>query len=509
MAAGRNDVPGKRGNRTDRRVGTVHRRFMMAYIPSVLVVVALFVGGFEFLTFHEAYDALRSKMTRLSSNLSIVLAEPVFSGQEEMVSSVVANAVNDQDIAFISVTDSHGASITRLSRDGTQTSESLTSERPIRFGGGGESRTVGYVTVAMTDARLLGSLLERLYFALALAIVLVAAIIVVGSVVYRRVIVGPLMKLQEVINQTDSGKGSVRLSPQSDDEFGEVFRAFNMMRDRQRRNEIELETARAGLEKRVRERTADLKAAHDEALAASRAKSQFLANMSHEFRTPLNSIIGFAELLSSDLAKQDDARNEYAQNVRESGVHLLTLINDLLDLSKAEAGKLEIQDAMIDVASMVRACVSMVERHVAEKGLDVDVNIPASSPAIEGDERKIRQMILNLLSNATKFTPKGGKISVFARPTEAGGLEISVRDTGIGVSQQDIRRILQPFVQIDSTYTRKHTGTGLGLPLVRTLAELHGGEFELESEVGVGTTATIRFPAKRVHYDVRMASVAE
>lgn len=488
---------------------TVHGRFLVAYIPAVLLLIALFFGGFEFVAYRSAAADLRERMTRLGANLSIVLAEPVAIGQTDLIRSVVANAINDRDVSAIRVVGLAGQTLASLSRDGANGDQTLVFDKPIMLGAGDRTRTVGQLTVVMTKQRLHDAMIRRLYFAGSLAAMLLAAIVIVGSFVYRRVIGEPLGQLIEIINETDQGRGIKRIDPVRDDEVGDVFRAFNKMRDRQHRNELELETTRAGLEKRVRERTADLKRAHDEALAANRAKSQFLANMSHEFRTPLNSIIGFSEILASDAVEDATLRREYANDVRESGVHLLTLINDLLDLSKAEAGKLELHESVLDIESTIDACVGMIRNSAADKGLSVSVSVPASSPAIRGDERKIRQMILNLLSNAAKFTPKGGRIEISSRPTEEGGLEIAVADTGIGIPEKDQTRILEPFVQVDSAFTRAHTGTGLGLPLVRILAELHGGSLKLVSTPDHGTTVTIRFPAERLQYDARIARVAE
>lgn len=482
---------------------TAHARFLLAYIPAMIGVIVLFVTLFEFITFTDARDELDRKLHRMGGNLSVVLAEPVAQNQVEIVDSVIANAISDRDVATIRVYGMDGMLMSEIARSTGTNEPVLQFLKPLVLATGQTTVTVGRLELSLSDLRLYEAMLNRLYFAATLSAMLLIAVIVIGSFVYRRIIGAPLDQLVAVIEETEHGKSFSRLDASRGDEIGDVFKAFNKMRDRQHRNEIELEAARAGLERRVRERTAELKEAHDNALAASRAKSQFLANMSHEFRTPLNSIIGFAEILGSDSVADAGLRQEYAVDIRESGVHLLTLINDLLDLSKAEAGKLELQESVLDISATIDVCCGMIRTIADQKQIDLSVNVPPSAPALRGDERKIRQMILNLVSNAAKFTPKGGKITVTGHPAADGGFSITIADTGVGIAEDDQQRVLQPFVQVDSSFSRKHTGTGLGLPLVRTLCELHGGELSLKSILGEGTSVSIHFPSERVQYDVR------
>jgi signal transduction histidine kinase len=238
---------------------------------------------------------------------------------------------------------------------------------------------------------------------------------------------------------------------------------------------------------------------------ANRAKSQLLANMSHELRTPLNAIIGFAEILKSDIPLTEARRTDYAKTIHESGMHLLTVINDILDLSKIEAGRVELREELVDLRRAIEACVTIIGERVTEGGLTLDVQIVPELPSLRADESKVKQILLNLMSNAVKFTPKGGRVALAAVLASDGGLQISVEDTGIGMAEEDIPRALAPFTQIDSELHRKYQGTGLGLPLTKSLIELHGGRFEIRSAVGVGTTVIVHLPSERLIAAARVA----
>ena len=232
---------------------------------------------------------------------------------------------------------------------------------------------------------------------------------------------------------------------------------------------------------------------------ANRTKTEFLAHMSHELRTPLNAIIGFAEVLKSQmfgplgLAKYVD----YAVDIHKSGQHLLDLINDILDLSKLEAGKLELHETEVSVAEIIPHCCTLVGSG-ARAGHVKIVQECGNVPSLRADERALKQVLLNLLSNAIKFTPKNGVVTVRARVQSEGELRIEVGDTGIGIKPEDIRVALSPFGQIESKIARHHKGTGLGLPICKSLVELHGGSFALDSAPGKGTTAIVTFPAERL-----------
>jgi signal transduction histidine kinase len=242
-----------------------------------------------------------------------------------------------------------------------------------------------------------------------------------------------------------------------------------------------------------------LRRAKEAAEAASRAKTEFLATVSHELRTPLNAIIGFSELMIRGVQGPIDnpQYREYLEDIHQSGTHLLSIINDILDFSKAEASKLELHESEVDVGQVVIGLTRLLGPRARDAGLVLDDRIPRELPHLWCDERKLKQMLLNLLTNAVKFTPRGGNIEVDASRDET-GLTISVRDTGIGIAKSDLVRVLQPFVQADNELSRRHEGTGLGLTLVNSMITMHGGSFHLESEIGIGTTAILNFPPERV-----------
>jgi signal transduction histidine kinase len=238
--------------------------------------------------------------------------------------------------------------------------------------------------------------------------------------------------------------------------------------------------------------------AKDKAETASRAKSEFLANMSHELRTPLNAIIGFAEIIKKrTFGAASERYIEYAGDIYSSGTHLLGLINDILNLSKLEAGKFQLQEEAVDLEMAVTACMTLIERAAQDASIRLSVTLDPEALTIRADERRLRQVLINLLSNAVKFTPDGGSVSVrsFRRN---GGLAISVSDTGIGMAPENIPKALAPFDQIERKVRRKQEGTGLGLPIAKQLVELHGGTLSIESKVDVGTTVTILLPSSRM-----------
>jgi signal transduction histidine kinase len=251
------------------------------------------------------------------------------------------------------------------------------------------------------------------------------------------------------------------------------------------------------LEQRDQEATA--RGATKRAEDARSAQLEFLAKVSHELRTPLNAIIGFSELIIHDARSSLDQTQQrsYVEDIYASGRHLLEVINDILDFARAESGKLMLQESDTDIPEILASIDRLLGPRIRDAGLELRLAVPQHLSRLWCDERKLKRMLLNLLTNAVKATPSGGRIEVSVAEA-AEGIVVGVADSGIGIPQQDLQRVLEPFVQVEGALTRRHEGTGLGLALVKAMIEIHGGCIELQSEVGRGTTVRLIFPRDRL-----------
>ena len=293
----------------------------------------------------------------------------------------------------------------------------------------------------------------------------------------------PILNLLDTMRRVSATQNfSLRASKHGDDELGLLTAGFNDMLAQTEAHEAALDTARG------------------EAESASRAKSEFLANMSHELRTPLNSIIGFSELMENEI-KGPIGVPEYQGYISDmlfSARHLLAVINDILDVSRIEAGKLKLVEDDFSIEEIVNRTFILVKQRANEANVSLETDIEDDLPTVRADERLTKQCLVNLITNAIKFTPEGGRVTVRVGCDPGGSLAIAVVDTGIGIAKENIDLVLTPFGQVASSLDGKHEGTGLGLPLTKSLIEAHGGCLTIESTPGSGTTVTIIFPAERL-----------
>jgi signal transduction histidine kinase len=235
-----------------------------------------------------------------------------------------------------------------------------------------------------------------------------------------------------------------------------------------------------------------------ETILQAASKSQFLANMSHELRTPLNAVIGFSEIIRDAVMGPVSARyQEYARDICSSGEHLLSVINDTLDLSKIEVGQLEIYEEVVEISDVIASCHRIIRERVQKNQLTLEIAVQQDIPSVRADQRRLKQVFLNLLSNAVKFTPENGRITVTAELLPTNEIKFTVSDTGIGMRPEDVATALEPFMQVDGELNRRYEGTGLGLPLVQRLIDLHGGQMAIETALGAGTTIAVTLPAER------------
>lgn len=344
-----------------------------------------------------------------------------------------------------------------------------------------DGESIGYVYLC-ADLSYVIQRMEIQLSMVAIAALISFLIAILLSARLQKVISRPILHLADAMNSVGRDKQySVRATKHGNDELGVLIDGFNNMLS-------QIEAYEDSVAARLR------------AEAANRAKSEFLANMSHELRTPLNAIIGFADAMKTQVFGPlgSSRYQSYIDDIHYSGNHLLNIINDILDLSKAEAGKIFLEESKFLLPNVVDSAIRMLSERAIRQGAKVSSDLPAWGPCLRGDERLISQVVINLLSNAVKFTEKGGRVTLSLCDGADGRCGLRIEDTGIGIAENDLPAIRQPFMQVANAFSRKHDGTGLGLPLADQIMQLHGGTLDIQSTLGAGTTVTVWFPAERM-----------
>jgi signal transduction histidine kinase/DNA-binding response OmpR family regulator len=370
------------------------------------------------------------------------------------------------------------------------------------IGKAGQQRTIGAVRLGLSvqavDAHIAALLRWRGGLIVAFLVLSTLAIYVISRRITR-----PVKQLTDRAKKIADGFLDQVIPVHSRDEIGQLALSFNNMTwalkgniSEKERVLVELQELNQTLEDRIRQRTAEIEAINKQLLEATRHKSEFLANMSHELRTPLNAVIGFSEiLLDRGLGDLNSKQKEYLHDIMTSGLDLLSLINDILDLSKVEAGRMELDLNTFDLPMLLDNTLRFVKERASRHGIQLTLEVDERLGDFNGDERKVKQVLLNLLSNALKFTPDGGRIILKTSPAD-GLTQISVSDTGIGIATENLQQIFEEFQQIRGDHEGKGEGTGLGLALAKKFVELHGGTIWVESVVGRGSTFTFTLPMR-------------
>ena len=450
-------------------------KFIIILVPAITVAALLFHSVFVYFKYTELHDALNEKIELIASMHALAVAEPLWTLNDESMRRNIRTISIHPEILCVEVWDQARNSLYGWPEQDCAAFEpgQEVFAADLEF----NDQTVGVLKLVYTEDSIVAALFREIELT-GLLVVLLIITTSVAALVAMRIIVGvPLRHLLHSIREAERDTVRKPVDWQARDELGRVITAYN------------------GMIQQVDQRTRELVSAREQAEEANRTKSNFLANMSHELRTPLNAIIGFSRVImrrSKDTLDQKQFDN--LQKILSSAEHLLSLINNILDLSKIEAGHMELYPDAVEIEPLIESCLRTVEPMVQNKGLVLRREIAADIPTLCTDQDKLKQILINLLSNAVKFTTTG-RITVSARQ-RGDAVEIAVADTGIGIPPDQLDTIFVAFRQVDSSSTREYGGTGLGLSITQHLVQLLSGEIAVESERGTGSTFTVTIPLR-------------
>ncbi len=500
----------------DGKFYSLSRRFSAVLIGVVTVLLLVFAATAIVLNLSEAEKDLQKRLANTFGLARISLSTSLWNIDHDVINNFIEALFLDESIVYAHIlltVDDVKPKLRSKYHDKTFEDfvgmpQYIATSQDIFY----EDKNVGTLQVVMSRHSLQQQLWRNIAGILALTLIVIAAIFLTSILVTRRYISRPLMKLQHAAALIANGDLDTPIETRGQDEIASLARALSLMRNSLRQfvgalqsSNAKLEDYNRTLEYRVEERTAEwaeaMQAAESARLAAeaaNHAKSTFLANMSHELRTPLNAIIGYGEMLTEEV--EERGHHEFVpdlERIQTAGRHLLTLISDILDLSKIEAGRVELELETFELAPMIQEVVNTIQPLVRKNANTLDVQYAVDVGVMRADSTKVRQTLLNLLSNACKFTEKGTiKLQVDRDANaETERLMFEVTDTGIGMTAEQLNNVFQPFTQADASTTRKYGGSGLGLAISQHFCNMMGGYITAESTLGEGSTFCIRLPA--------------
>ncbi|MDH3741167.1 MAG: ATP-binding protein [Hyphomicrobiales bacterium] len=492
------------GDRLRPRFRSVLLNLLVIIVPIVVMILVDFALIVERFSYQRQIDELSNRQRQTSYSQVNLLTDPVAKGDREKVKLVLAAIIADPFFTGAKVKQADGTTLVAIGQDVNKGDPQLRFVQDILEATGGPPRKVGELITLATPRLIFKSLHQQREQLIALAVIMLMTITGAVYIAYRLVVGRPLDQLVQAIRSRDHREtGAPLVTPSVEcsgrDEIAEMIADFNDAEKERADYHWKLIEAKLTLEEKVRERTDALSHALAQAKSANESKASFLANMSHELRTPLNAIIGFAEVIQHTHAEDEElaTTHEHAVIIADSGRHLLDLLNTVLDYSKTQSGKMKLDETEFDVVEVVESAARTFSQAVKDKNIDMTtIEASGNLPIMSGDLRKITQILLNLFSNAVKFTDDGGKIAALISGDDK-GLSVAISDSGSGLSPEELDVVMRPFEQATNADSSIGSGTGLGLPLSRDLAEMHGGTLNIDSVKGEGTTVTLWLPASR------------